>query len=133
MHNIDISLQNPKLLSFLFSIVFLISLLIITFLPIVILWKIFLLFFCISYGSYSLILQHKKSITRIKRDGKNWIIEDEEKNYLAELCGSSTITRFFCVLRFKLTGQKFSRSIVIFKYTIPENKYRRLLIHMAHQ
>jgi len=74
------------------------------------------------------LLRHKKSIIAFSRTDKGWTVKDATGFYAATLCGSSTVTTKLCILRFQMFEKRLKRSCIIFKDSVPEGEFRRLLV-----
>lgn len=73
------------------------------------------------------LLQSEYSIVQLtNQTGKNWQILLPSASYQAELCGSSTVTRWISVLRFKI-GSKRTTCIVC-PDSLPSDHYRQLMM-----
>ncbi len=64
------------------------------------------------------LLRHPDSIIRICLSKEGWMVADNRRIYAAELCGSSTITKVICVLRFKITGEAKKRSCIVLRDSV---------------
>lgn len=95
--------------------------------------KIFLMalifFYWIGIFSWYGWLHHPKVISTIIRTEDEWIIQNRRgENFTVTLCGSSTITRWLCVLRFNVENKK--RNCIVFNDAISKDQYRRLLVQV---
>lgn len=134
MPKIDINLQRSKIFIFLILITILCSEIIISTLAFSFLLKSFFAILACSYGLFILyfhgLLSHNNSIVKLVIKKDRWMLRDNQNNtFHAELCGSSTLTRFVCIMRFKIKGEKFKRSCIIFKDTISSNQFRQLMVY----
>lgn len=132
MHKIDISLGISKLFILLVLSITVGSLLIVSYLKISMSIRFLLSIFVIFYAFYILqkyvLLKQKHSIHQLKLTDDQWVITDSENEYVADLCGSSTVTSLLCVLRFRVKDQHRLRSCIIFKDALVAEQYRRLRV-----
>jgi len=61
-----------------------------------------------------------------------WSILDKKRIYAATLCGSSTVTKMICILRFKILDEKLKRSCILFRDSMEAEQYRQLLVSMRN-
>jgi hypothetical protein len=123
MRNIDINIYPSKQFRLLIAIVLIATLIIIFTLAISIWLKLLLI---VLAGSYSL-LQHRKPIIQLRFHDDQWIIRDKTREYTAELCGSSTITKFCSILIFQIKNERFKRSCIIFRDSLQPDYYRKMI------
>lgn len=86
-----------------------------------------------AYGIYLLwnngLLRGKTSISFLKYcDERCWQIEVGSEKVEAELMGDSTVTGIISVLRFRISGRLRPLSCVVFRDSLPQNRYRQLLV-----
>ena len=132
MQNIDMLLK-PSI--FFISLILMMtggSLVIIYFLPIFHLIKIFLSLITLEYGRRILwregFLRHPQSILGLSLNKEGaWQLRSRSKEISAILLGESTVTPFVCVLRFALPHQRKKQSCVIFKDSVKKEVYRKFL------
>jgi hypothetical protein len=82
-----------------------------------------LFYYCLSIVSVYGLLRHPDSIIRICLSKDGWMVADNRRVYAAELCGSSTITKAICVLRFKILGEAGKRSCIILRDSVVDMAY----------
>jgi len=130
MRNLDIDLKRSKQFILFLMLLFLSSEMILLLSPVLLMVKLLLAFIVFLYCLDILFLhglqRYKNSIIGLCLSKNGWVIEDRSGFHSAELCGSSTITRYLCILRFKVKNK--TRSCIIFNDAIEEKYYRRLLL-----
>jgi hypothetical protein len=94
--------------------------------------EILLLITTLGYGSFILwrdiLLQGSSNIQALQFNQDGWVLRHANEKSPAKLCGDSTVTRWVCVLRFKLPEKKRKVSCVIFRDALEPTEYRRLLV-----
>jgi hypothetical protein len=85
------------------------------------------------YGVYLFwsrgLLRGKYAVTALDYAGdKRWRIYRENQQVDAELLGDSTVTGWVSVLRFRVRGQRWPVSCVVFKDALLADQYRQLLV-----
>lgn len=130
MQKLDIKLQPSQQFKWFLILLTLSSILIIWFLSISIMLKLCLSFLSLAYGIYHYfrygLLQHPHSIVGLKLARKEWSVLDHAGYQSAILCGSSTITRRICILRFKVSGKKLKQSCILFRDSVQADQYRKI-------
>jgi hypothetical protein len=144
MRRIDIQIKPSKLFILLLAVTTVCCIIIVATLPLSILNKLFISAVVLVYAWFLLInwglLHGKNIITQLGYGEEGWTLLDRENNiWRGEICGDSTLTPFLGILRFKLEGQRKKRSCLVFKDTLHDDLYRRLMvtvrtakIHMAN-
>lgn len=132
MHAIDIKFKPSKIFFYLIFLSLLSNVLIIFYLPVTGVIKTSLFVFIILY-SHSLLwadclLKNNHAIKVLKFQNDSWQLNDGDKLIPVKLCGSSTLTSYISILRFKIEGKKKKRSIVIFRDSLPPRFYRRMIV-----
>jgi hypothetical protein len=85
------------------------------------------------YGIYLLwnngFLRGKSSVRFLKYcDERRWQIEVGSERVEAELLGDSTVTGVISVLRFRITGRLLPLPCIVFRDSVPQHRYRQLLV-----
>jgi len=138
MPNREFKLKPSKQYIFLICIVFLLSLTIILCLPVGGALKLCGFFLTWIYGAYLLsndgLLRGKQAITSIKYAGDGcWQISMTDKTLDAELLGDSTVTGMVSVLRFRIISQRWPIACVVFRDSLPLDRYRQLVVQLKTQ
>lgn len=133
MPSIDIKLRTSRIGIALIILFMVCSEVIVSLLPISAWIKMALALIVITYSVFILFthgfLKHKKSIIKIGIHENQWKVWDNTHYYSAELCGSSTLTRFISILRFQISGEKCKRSCVIFNDAVDVKHYRQIMVY----
>lgn len=75
------------------------------------------------------LLRGKDSILRLKHERENyWLIETPRGAVRGELCKDSTVTQFACVLRFKVPGQFWTQTAIVFHDSLSKEQYQQLIV-----
>jgi len=90
---------------------------------------LFLTFWYAMYVIKSYATNHALQKVCALGDGM-WMLTTKQKSYIAHLCGDSTVTPFFCVLRLAIPGKRCRYTCVIFRDTQDAQTYRRLLVEL---
>ena len=104
-----------------------------TALPIFILFKMGLSFVILIYGYYLWRCQFFIRSIRLQDVKANeWLLNTNEndlnENYLiGKLQKDSTVTNIICILRFQVAGRFFPITCIIFRDTLSQEQYRRLV------
>lgn len=83
------------------------------------------------YGAYllqSALLRSTQSILGISKRGHGWQVSNRVGEREASLRGDSTVTSLVSILRFKTADDYFPRSCVIFRDSLAQDEYRRLMV-----
>jgi hypothetical protein len=128
----DIKIRPSRLLTLLWLAMMCASVLCVAFLMISAALKMLLLVISFSYG-LSILWQHcllksKYSITRLRLTADGWLIVTARQVWQGFVCGDSTLTYPFMVLRFKVRGRKRKLSCVICCDSQDQATYRQLLV-----
>ena len=128
----EFDIQPSKYYFFLYSLIFLFSVLIILGLPLSLDLKIIMLGLTLAYGAYGLwgrVLLHSRSALRQLKwlNEEDWQIKTAKRLYFAKL-KNSTVTAHVMVLRFQVKGHLWPRSCVIFNDALDKAAYRSLLM-----
>jgi hypothetical protein len=125
MQSTSFELQYSKQFFLLNVILTIATLFIILFLPCLFWIKFLLLVFMIVYPSQ---LFNQPAII-LTRDNEGWLLSNKNQSFRVNLCGSSIVTHYICILRFKIPGKYFKRSYMIFRDSIkPPMNYRRFVL-----
>lgn len=132
MHDPEFKLRPSKqYLAFLMLVTLFTSIIILS-LAVSWFFKTFLLtvfFFYSAYQFFHALLLNKYAITMLtKKEGQSWLLSLGSEKIDAELCGSSTVTSFVAILRFKIPHQFFLKSCVVFRDAMNQGDYRKLLV-----
>ena len=132
MRKIDIKLQVSKIFLSCTLAIFALSIAIVFSLPLLVGVKFLLILVVSAYGLIfvlpEVLLKKGTSILSMSIDRTTWRIYDQLHGFSAELSGTSTVTTFVSVLRFKIPDQKKIRSCVIFRDSLPADQYRTLIV-----
>lgn len=101
--------------------------------PLILPLKLFILGILFIYiGSIMwryVFLLSRHSIMGIRRcDEGDWYVQTKGRIYKAALCGDSTLTTFVSILRFRIQGQFWPKSSIVFRDSLGEDQYRHLLV-----
>lgn len=123
---------SQRYITLLLSVV-VISVIIMLFLPCTLWIKLIGLIGISTYGGYVLWrygwLRSQHSILGIKQHpDDSWSLYTPDEIYAATLCGDSTVTSVVSALRFQVSGQWRQRSCIIFRDSLEQDQYRRLLV-----
>jgi hypothetical protein len=136
MLKLDINLVPSKLFTTVIALIFLCSAVVVMTLTMILFAKLCLIFLSAAYSAYIIfyygLLKSQKSILKISLSPDGWTIWDKHRVHAAELCGSSTITRIVCVLRFKILSERSKRSCLVLKNSLDPNLYRKLLMNIRN-
>lgn len=97
------------------------------------LWiKAMLLLFVVPYGSWVMLrfglLRSQRSILALKFEGEGrWVLQTPEGTVTAELSGDSTVTNLACVLRFKVPGEFWTQTCIVFRDSLDAERYQQLI------
>lgn len=134
MQSIDIQLNVSKQYLTAFAALIFLTLILIFDWPLSIYWKLALACLTLYYSvplfwRYGL-LQSKHSIIRLRSlpDDGEWGLATPMAEMRGKLVKESTVTRFICILCFKIEGQYRLKTCVILKDSIGKEWYRRLLV-----
>lgn len=138
MPNHEFNLKPSKQYIFIICIVFLLSLAIIISLPIGGVIKLSGVFLTLMYGAYLLwnnvLLRGRQSVTVLRVDeDSRWQVSIAKQILDAELLGDSTVTGVVSVLRFRIENQRWPISCVIFRDSLPPDRYRQLVVQLKTQ
>jgi len=135
MLNIDIVLKPSKQFLTLMVLVYAMSCSIIFYLP-VSPWAMGMLLLGVTgyvvrmirvygtlYSNYS--IHHLRALT----DGQ-WELISPQGLIIAKLTGDSIVTRFLCLLRFRVPGRMQKCTCLIMQDALDVQQYRRLLVHL---
>lgn len=87
-----------------------------------------LIFYSIPTFRRHVFLTHKNAIVKIKLNFKECVLTSRHHTFYCEIAGDTTLTQFVCILRFKAGEGRFKKSCIIFKDSLPEGQYRRLIV-----
>jgi hypothetical protein len=128
----DIKIRPSRLLSVLLVATLSASVFCIVSLMIAAAQKMLLLVIIFSYGWFILqrhcLLKSRHSISRLHLTPNGWLIETPARVWQGEVCGDSTLTYPFMVLRFKVRGRKRKLSCMICSDSLNQTTYRQLLV-----
>lgn len=110
------------------------TLIIIAILSFSFLMKFILAGISISYCYFILkkyiLLQSGISIVSLLYQQKSgWILGSRSQHFNATLLGSSTVTRWVSIMRFKVKEKKFPVNCIIFRDSLSESDYRKLILY----
>ncbi len=90
------------------------------------------IFVLLAYGYRVLIrnvyLRGHDAIHTLRYAGKHWQLVQQNETLIAELLGSSFVSSWFCVLRFRAVGRVLPISCVVFRDALKPDEYRQLLV-----
>ncbi len=134
MPELELDLNPSKQFIMLFMLAMVACLIIIANLSILLSIKIFLWLFVLSYGGHALLLsgflKMKKSIRKIRLIGDICEFSDQLHSYPVKLLGDSVVSRFCCILRYKTPDYFLAQSCVIFRDSLKQDDYRKLLVYL---
>jgi hypothetical protein len=127
MQNNHIKLKPSKQFTRFFLSLLGATLLLIGFLPCSCMVKIILIIITIGYGS----MIGRQPWQGLLQQEDRWELHYPNKIIQAQLCGSSTVTRYVCILRFRLPNQWVSYACVLFpdSFDSPED-FRRFRVQL---
>ena len=133
MHSQEFRLHASRHYLILLGIVFFLSASIIFMLPLYLLVKfsIFVvLFIYMGWITQRFCLLKLDSSIIVLRfiSGNKWLLITRQGDINAELLGDSTVTRWVSVLRFRVDGHRFPQSSIVFRDSLPEGVYRKLIV-----
>lgn len=129
MHNRDFKLQYSTQYLTLVGLFVLSSAVILLSLTLSWWLKLCLLLVLCAYGIY--IVRYPMLCTLRYAQNKQWLLQTAETTHTATLSGDSTVTQWFAVLRFRVAGSRLPRTCLIFRDSLPQGDYRRLLVVLA--
>lgn len=133
MENQDFKLKPSKHYLMLLLAILIISLNILVLLPTLFWIKVVGFILLFAYGFSILwqyvLLRNRNSIIAIKKqsDGQ-WLVQTNSNRYETELCGDSTVTGLVSILRFHTPKSFWRKTAVIFRDSLGNEQYRRLLV-----
>lgn len=84
------------------------------------------------YGAHAIwkfvLLRDKSSITAIRYQSKQWFVRLRGEFIPAQLLGTSTVTPTIVILRFRIPSKTFAQSAIVFRDSLGEELFRKLLI-----
>lgn len=113
--------------------ILIISLNILLLLPTVYWMKMIGFVLLVAYGFSILwqyvLLRNRNSIIAIKKqsDG-HWLVRTNQYHYEVELCGDSVVTGLVSILRFRSPKSFWRKTAIIFRDSLGDEQYRRLLV-----
>lgn len=133
MQNTDIHLKPSKQFILLIILIVMGGLVIIFSLQCGYWVKALLIIFVLIYGlqifkSFGLYMG-MNAIKGLRQIGdNNWLLLANQREIIGKLTGESTVTSQLCVLRFIIPGERSKLSCIIFKDSLDQEQYRRLLV-----
>ena len=88
--------------------------------------KLILLVLSVLYSGFILYQQQQWQFIQLDENG--WQLQRGKERYAIDIAGESTVTSFVTVLRFRVPGNRFKQSCVIFKDTMEPEVYRRMVV-----
>ena len=133
MRNIVFKLHVSRQYLWLMLLILAMSLILIFTLQIKWWWQVFLIGFVLIYGipilRCDVLLRGQQSILQLQCDSNGrWCIDTRCNQFSTELLGSSTVTSWVSVLRFRDEISKKIKNCVIFNDALATDDYRQLLV-----
>lgn len=135
MQNNRVEFSVSKQFTILTSILLLATLIIVCLLPCMLLIKILLTCAVVGYGYYILfqfvLLLDDRSIMAVTRQDDGWLLHERNSTLVAQLCGSSTVTTYICILRFIIAGKRRKRVCIVFRDSLEHpGAFRKFFTHL---
>lgn len=134
MQKLEIQLRVSKQFLLLFGAIIISCALIILYLPIALILKIFLWLLTIGYSVpifyRDILLRSPKSIKKIIMHYPDWSIQIGDQMHKVIVRGDSTVTSKLSILRFNTLEKKFKCSSIVFKDAMLADEYRQLLVRL---
>jgi hypothetical protein len=132
MRRLEFNLQPSPHGIFFLTLFFLSTLSILFITPRLHVEKYVMAFILILYGCHILwrygLLRHRASLIHLKlsSEGK-WHVRTPHASYQATLEGSSILTSFILILRFRIKGKWFPWTCLVLRDSMPADHYRQLI------
>lgn len=134
MHVLDIDLRPSKLFALLLIVISIGSLIIVALSIFTLANKILLSLLVILYTLLIAYREFWKHVSiRIIADSNGWRIGKNSQLSPIKILGESTVTRWGCVIRYKVENSFFTKTCLVFRDSVGQDEFRQLLVALRYK